>query len=123
VLRAGEKVVPCHKILIGELTNRAAIFDGDGTLVDSVDLHAEFWHKAFLHFAYDIPTDVETHTDASAAAKAGIRCIGLLCGGFPKEDLPAAGCIAIFRNPADRLANYERSPLTAHRAVPEEPAA
>jgi phosphoglycolate phosphatase-like HAD superfamily hydrolase len=65
----------------------------------------------------------DTPCDASAAAKAGIRCIGLLCGGFPEEDLPAAGCIAIFRDPAGRLANYERSPLTAHRAVPEEPAA
>jgi len=64
-------VVPCHKILVGELTNRAAIFDGDGTLVDSVDLHAEFWHKAFLRFAYDIPTDVETHTDRQGRRQTG----------------------------------------------------
>ncbi len=29
---------------------RAAIFDVDGTLVDSVDLHARAWQEAFAHF-------------------------------------------------------------------------
>ena len=31
------------------------IFDVDGTLVDSVDEHAEAWRRAFLHFGRDIP--------------------------------------------------------------------
>jgi len=31
------------------------IFDIDGTLVDSVDLHAKAWQEAFRHFGYDIP--------------------------------------------------------------------
>jgi beta-phosphoglucomutase-like phosphatase (HAD superfamily) len=30
----------------------AAIFDVDGTLVDSVDLHARAWHEAFLKFGH-----------------------------------------------------------------------
>lgn len=34
---------------------RAVIFDVDGTLVDSVDLHAESWLKAFRHFGKDVP--------------------------------------------------------------------
>ena len=32
----------------------AVIFDVDGTLVDSVDFHAEAWQKAFLKFGKDI---------------------------------------------------------------------
>lgn len=31
------------------------IFDVDGTLVDSVDEHAEAWRRAFLHFGRDVP--------------------------------------------------------------------
>ena len=34
---------------------RAVIFDVDGTLIDSVDLHAEAWQKAFAHFGHEIP--------------------------------------------------------------------
>ncbi|MDR5817066.1 MULTISPECIES: HAD family hydrolase [unclassified Caballeronia] len=36
---------------------RAAIFDIDGTLVDSVDLHALAWHEAFKHFGHDVSVD------------------------------------------------------------------
>ena len=49
--------------------------------------------------------------DAEAAGKAGLRTIGLLCGGFPEESLRQAGCIAIYRDPADLLARYDGSPL------------
>jgi phosphoglycolate phosphatase-like HAD superfamily hydrolase len=33
---------------------RAALFDIDGTLIDSVDLHASAWHEAFLKFGHDV---------------------------------------------------------------------
>ncbi|HEX3681237.1 MAG TPA: HAD family hydrolase [Bryobacteraceae bacterium] len=36
---------------------KAVIFDIDGTLLDSVDLHAEAWQEAFHHFGHDIPFD------------------------------------------------------------------
>lgn len=49
--------------------------------------------------------------DAEAAAKVGLRAVGLLCGGFPEDELRKAGFVALYRNPADLLANYERSPL------------
>ena len=33
---------------------KAAIFDLDGTLLDSVDLHALAWHEAMLRFGHDV---------------------------------------------------------------------
>lgn len=54
----------------------------------------------------------DTPYDAQAAAKAGLRTIGLLCGGWPEEELRQAGCIAINRDPADLLRQYDRSPLS-----------
>jgi len=53
----------------------------------------------------------DTHYDAEAAGKINLRTIGLLCGGFPEAKLRAAGCIAIYRDPADLLARYDDSPL------------
>ena len=34
---------------------KAVIFDIDGTLVDSVDLHAKAWQKALDHFGHQVP--------------------------------------------------------------------
>src|SRR5437868_9335320 len=53
----------------------------------------------------------DTPYDAEAAGKTGIRTIGLLCGGFPEDELSAAGCTAIFDDPADLPARYNASPL------------
>ena len=36
---------------------RAALFDVDGTLVDTNDLHAAAWREAFTHFGHDIAFD------------------------------------------------------------------
>jgi HAD superfamily hydrolase (TIGR01549 family) len=54
----------------------------------------------------------DTPYDAEAASKAKLRTIGFLCGGWKEEELRRAGCIAVYRDPADLLANYEASPLT-----------
>ncbi|HXG65284.1 MAG TPA: HAD hydrolase-like protein, partial [Blastocatellia bacterium] len=40
---------------------RGVIFDIDGTLVDSVDLHAKAWQEAFRHFGRDIPYEKVRH--------------------------------------------------------------
>jgi HAD superfamily hydrolase (TIGR01509 family) len=53
----------------------------------------------------------DTPYDAEAAAKAGLRTIGVLCGGFPEDELRASGCVALYRDPADLLARYDDSPL------------
>ena len=57
----------------------------------------------------------DTPYDAESAGKAGLRTVGLLCGGWPEEELLKAGCIAIFRDPADLLRQYDRSPLADGR--------
>ncbi len=44
--------------------------------------------------------------DAIAASKASLRTIGVLCGGFERETLTQAGCVAIYQDPADLLNNY-----------------
>jgi len=66
------------------------------------------------------PKDVivvgDTPYDAEAAGKAGLRTIGVLCGGFSEDSLRKAGCIAIYQDPADLLAHYEGSPLSAFSA-------
>src|SRR6201992_4276446 len=36
------------------LVPKAAIFDLDGTLLDSVDLHALAWHEAMVKFGHDV---------------------------------------------------------------------
>jgi HAD superfamily hydrolase (TIGR01549 family) len=53
----------------------------------------------------------DTPYDAEAAAKANVRAIGLLCGAWKDKHLRQAGCIAIYKNPADLLARYDKSPL------------
>ena len=53
----------------------------------------------------------DTPYDAEAAGKAGLRTIGLLCGGFAEDELRRAGCVAIYADPAALLSALERSPL------------
>jgi HAD superfamily hydrolase (TIGR01549 family) len=44
--------------------------------------------------------------DAIAAAKIALQTIGLLCGGFDRETIRQAGCVAIYQDPTDLLNNY-----------------
>ena len=53
----------------------------------------------------------DTPWDVMAAVKAQVKTIGVLCGGFAEEELRAAGAIAIYRDPADLLENYDASPF------------
>src|SRR5918993_980429 len=171
---------------------RAVVFDVDGTLIDSVDIHAQAWVDAFAEFGHEFRfADVrrqfgkggdqlmpvflskaeidqfgerleerrgallkerylhriqpfpavrelfqrviadgkaialassakedeleqylvigDTPYDAEAAAKAGLRTVGLLCGGWSEDELRSAGCVAVFKDPADLLARYSES--------------
>lgn len=49
--------------------------------------------------------------DAKGAKRAGLSCVGVLCGGFAKESLIEAGCAAIYSGPDDLLRRYDDSPL------------
>jgi HAD superfamily hydrolase (TIGR01549 family) len=53
----------------------------------------------------------DTPYDIEAAKKIDLATIALLCGGSPEEELRDAGALAIFRDPADLLDHYFRSPL------------
>ena len=75
-------------------------------------------HPDIFKAALDQLDDIEPHEvivigdtpyDAEAAGKLRLRTIGVLCGGFPEEELNAAGCIAIYRDPGDLLAHYDDS--------------
>lgn len=53
----------------------------------------------------------DTPYDAEAALRAGMSAIGVLCGGFAPEKLTAAGCFALYRDPAEILLKYDELPL------------
>ena len=52
----------------------------------------------------------DTPYDVEAARRAGIRIVGVECGGWPKDTLE--GAIAVYRDPAHLLVEYERSPFS-----------
>ncbi|HEX8294024.1 MAG TPA: HAD family hydrolase, partial [Pyrinomonadaceae bacterium] len=56
-----------------------------------------------------------TPYDVQAAAKAGMRTVGLLSGGFPEEVLREAGALEVYRDVSDLLDRYEESPLAKER--------
>jgi HAD superfamily hydrolase (TIGR01549 family) len=49
----------------------------------------------------------DTPYDAQAASKANLKTIGLLCGGWGKEELRRAGCMAIYLDAEDLLLQYD----------------
>jgi len=53
---------------------RAVLFDVDGTLVDTNDLHAAAWRQAFLAFGHDIPAE----TIRSQVGKGGDNLVPAL---------------------------------------------
>src|SRR2546423_1025712 len=63
---------------------KAVIFDIDGTLVDSVDMHAQAWKEAFEHFGKKIPFDEVRHQ----IGKGGDQLMPVF---FSKKELDAFG--------------------------------
>ena len=53
----------------------------------------------------------DTPYDAIAAGRAGIRTIGVESGGWSEADLRKAGCIEVYRDAADLLANLKHSAI------------
>lgn len=51
----------------------------------------------------------DTPYDVEAAKRAGVGAVALRCGGWRSHDL--AGALAVFDDPADLLARYDRSPF------------
>jgi HAD superfamily hydrolase (TIGR01549 family) len=61
---------------------------------------------------HDVLVIGDTPYDAQAAGKAGLRTIGVRCGGFPDDSLQRAGCVAIYDGPGELLLEYDDSPLS-----------
>ncbi|MFV0126543.1 HAD family hydrolase [Streptomyces sp. HMX112] len=53
----------------------------------------------------------DTVWDMKAGSRAGVTCVGLLCGGIPRADLTEAGAAVLYDDPADLLAHLDRSPF------------
>lgn len=53
----------------------------------------------------------DTPYDVEAARRAGIAAIGVTSGPFTKQQLTEAGAIAVYRDVADLLDQFERAPL------------
>ena len=49
--------------------------------------------------------------DAEACVRAGVRCIGVLSGGYGASELRDAGAIAVYDDVAGLLADLDNSPL------------
>ena len=87
---------------------RAVLFDIDGTLVDSVDLHARAWQEALRHHGKDVPYD----EIRAQMGKDGDRLLPAFLSG---EDLER------FADDLDehRTAIYQRKYLPRARAFPQ----
>jgi HAD superfamily hydrolase (TIGR01509 family) len=53
----------------------------------------------------------DTVWDMRAGSRAGVRCVGVLCGGIPRIDLEKSGADAIYADPAHLLSSLRDSPL------------
>ena len=58
----------------------------------------------------------DTPYDAIAAGKAGLRTIGVTCGGWSEEKLKEAGCAEVYASPGDLLERFDESPLSKKAA-------
>ncbi|WP_306187470.1 MULTISPECIES: HAD family hydrolase [unclassified Streptomyces] len=53
----------------------------------------------------------DTVWDMRAGSRAGVRCVGVLCGGIPRDDLERAGAHAVYDDPAHLLSSLPAGPL------------
>lgn len=53
----------------------------------------------------------DTIWDVLAAERAGIRCIGLRCGGTAEVELRDAGAVEVYHDPAALLGDIDASPI------------
>jgi HAD superfamily hydrolase (TIGR01509 family) len=53
----------------------------------------------------------DTKWDVEAAAKAGVACVGLMCGGWGADELREAGAAEVWASPTELLAHLDESIL------------
>jgi phosphoglycolate phosphatase-like HAD superfamily hydrolase len=82
---------------------KAVIFDIDGTLIDSVDLHAKAWQEALRHFGHDRPFE-------KIRAQIGKGGDLLMAALLPEEEIKRRGK-AIEEYRLELFRQYDKSPL------------
>jgi HAD superfamily hydrolase (TIGR01509 family) len=125
-LRAdGKRIVLGSSAKKSEIDTYKKIADIDGLTdadvcsddADRSKPHPDIFHVSLGKLGNPDPATVtavgDTPYDAEAATKAGITAVGVLCGGFPEKDLRKAGCVAIYRDPAELLQRYRAGLATA----------
>jgi HAD superfamily hydrolase (TIGR01509 family) len=125
IARDGRRIVLASSAKRSELDtciDRASVGDlisgaVSGDDADRSKPHPDVFEAALDRLGSVDPREViivgDTPYDAEAAAKLGITTVGVLSGGFPEMDLVEAGCVAVYRDPADLLARYDESPLAS----------
>jgi HAD superfamily hydrolase (TIGR01509 family) len=82
--------------------------------------HPDIFQAALAQVAELAPSEAlvigDTPYDIIAARRAGMNSIGVLCGGFPENELRQAGCIALYRDPEDLLEHFDQSPFVRKAA-------
>lgn len=87
--------------------------DIDGTMLDSNLAHARSWAMALQESGVSAERAVligDTPYDVQAAARAGVACIGVRCGGWSTSGLD--GAVAVFADVAEILARLDEPPLS-----------
>jgi HAD superfamily hydrolase (TIGR01509 family) len=119
---AGAKVVFASSAAQEQLDHYIGLLDAKSlidatTSIDDVeqskpapDIFAVALEKLAPLTADEVLAVGDTPYDIESAVKSGIRTVGLLSGGFDREALKDA--VAIYRDVADLLANFESSPLS-----------
>ena len=105
-----------------ELLNVADLLDAD-TTSDEAERSKPFpdiFEAAFRKLGLSDPSLAlvvgDTPYDAEAARGAGLPSLGVLSGGFPEAALRQAGAIAVYRDPAHLLEEYDTSPFATGHA-------
>ncbi len=77
--------------------------------------HPDIFAAAMSRLGDPPPTEViavgDTPYDAQATAQISLACVGVLSGGWNRQELSRAGCIEVFAGPADLLARFDESAL------------
>jgi phosphoglycolate phosphatase-like HAD superfamily hydrolase len=93
---------------IGELIDGYVSGDDADRSKPAPDIFAASLEKLGDISSADAVAVGDTRFDVEAAKKTGLKTIAFLCGGTPESALRDAGAIAIYRDPADFLAYYDK---------------
>lgn len=100
-LKQYKKIVGIEDLTTAEISSE----DAENSKPDPDIFHAALEKLPGVELR-DIVVIGDTPHDSTAARKAGLRTIGLRCGGVPDSELRAGGCVAIYDDPADLLRRY-----------------